>query len=205
MKGKTKRILVVVVKWRHCATGLLTIWFFGLFWVGVSWVPEGFFPVVGCETATEPRSGNEREKNPLVTAVTNRTSMWFWNKIAGQTGFFVGSVCFRNLICLHVGQWCVKRARNVVKLRDGEFREQCFHNSGEKIDVCTSSPDRGFAANNRKKTLAPRVGSGLRQIELNGTVLWEHCNNNNNDNNNNIHLYSAFLLVTQSALQLVNT
>ena len=33
--------------------------------------------------------------------------------------------------------------------------------------------DRGFAANNRKKTLAPRVGSGLRQIELNGTVLWE--------------------------------
>ena len=70
--------------------------------------------------------------------------------------------------------------------------------------VCTSSPDRGFAANNRKKTLAPRVGSGLRQIELNGTVLWEHYNNNNNDNNN-IHLYSAFLLVTQSALQLVNT
>ena len=61
--------------------------------------------------------------------------------------------------------------------------------------------DRGFAANNRKKTLAPRVGSGLRQIELNGTVLWEHYNNNNN----NIHLYSAFLLVTQSALQLVNT
>ena len=115
--------------------------------------------------------------------------------------FFVGSVCFRNLICLHVGQWCVKRARNVVKLRNDEFREQCFHNSGEKIDVCTSSPDRGFAANNRKKTLAPRVGSGLRQIELNGTVLWEHYNNNNN----NIHLYSAFLLVTQSALQLVNT
>ena len=64
--------------------------------------------------------------------------------------------------------------------------------------------DRGFAANNRKKTLAPRVGSGLRQIELKGTVLWEHYNNNNNDNNN-IHLYSAFLLVTQSALQLVNT
>ena len=36
---------------------------------------RGFFPVVGCETAAEPRSGNEREKNPLVTAVTNRTSM----------------------------------------------------------------------------------------------------------------------------------
>ena len=29
--------------------------------------------------------------------------------------------------------------------------------------------------------------------------------NNNNNNNNNIHLYSAFLLVIQSALQLVNT
>ena len=39
-----------------------------------------------------------------------------------------------------------KTARNAVKLRNGEFREQCFDNSGEKIDVCTSSPDRGFAA-----------------------------------------------------------
>ena len=203
MKGKTKRILVVVVKWRHCANGLLTIWFFGLFWVGVSWVPEGFFPVVGCETAAEPRSGNEREKPSGHGSYEPH-----FHVILKQDGwpnrFFVGSVCFRNLICLNVGQWCVKRARNVVKLRNGEFREQCFHNSGEKIDVCTSSPDRGFAANNRKKTLAPRVGSGLRQIELNGTVLGEHYNNNNNDNNN-IHLYSAFLLVTQSALQLVNT
>ena len=25
---------------------------------------------------------------------------------------------------------------NAVKLRDGEFREQCFDNSGEKVDVC---------------------------------------------------------------------
>ena len=84
--------------------------------------------------------------------------------------FFVGSVCFRNLTCLQVGQWCVKRVRNVVKLRNGEFREQCFDNSGEKTDVCTSSPDRGFAS----QTLAPRVESRLRQIELHGTVLWEH-------------------------------
>ena len=30
-------------------------------------------------------------------------------------------------------------------------------------------------------------------------------NNNNKNNNNNIHLYSAFLLVIQSALQSVNT
>ena len=29
-------------------------------------------------------------------------------------------------------------------------------------------------------------------------------NNNNNNNNNNINLYSAFLLVIQSALQSVN-
>ena len=30
-------------------------------------------------------------------------------------------------------------------------------------------------------------------------------NNNNNNNSNNINLYSAFLLVIQSALQSVNT
>ena len=29
-----------------------------------------------------------------------------------------------------------KTARNGVKLRDGEFREQCFDNCGEKVDVC---------------------------------------------------------------------
>ena len=29
-----------------------------------------------------------------------------------------------------------KTARNAVKLRYGEFREQCFDNSGEKVDVC---------------------------------------------------------------------
>ena len=29
-----------------------------------------------------------------------------------------------------------KTARNAVKLRDGEFRERCFDNSGKKIDVC---------------------------------------------------------------------
>ena len=45
----------------------------------------------------------------LVTAVTNLTSMRFWNKIARQTGFFAGSVCFLNLTCLHVERWCVKR------------------------------------------------------------------------------------------------
>ena len=48
-------------------------------------------------------------KNPLVTAATNLTSMRLWNKTARQTGFFVGSVCFRNLTCLYLGQWCVKR------------------------------------------------------------------------------------------------
>ena len=35
--------------------------------------------------------------------------MRLWNKTARQTGFFVGSVCFRNLTCLYLGQWCVKR------------------------------------------------------------------------------------------------
>ena len=29
-----------------------------------------------------------------------------------------------------------KTARNAVKLRYGEFREQCFDNCGEKVDVC---------------------------------------------------------------------
>ena len=50
--------------------------------------------------------------------------------------FFVGSVCFRNLSCMHEGEVMRKTLRNAVKLRDGEFREQCFDNSGEKIDVC---------------------------------------------------------------------
>ena len=29
-----------------------------------------------------------------------------------------------------------KTGRTAVKLRDGESREQCSDNSGEKIDVC---------------------------------------------------------------------
>ena len=29
-----------------------------------------------------------------------------------------------------------KTSLNAVKLRDGECREQCFNNSGEKIDLC---------------------------------------------------------------------
>ena len=32
-----------------------------------------------------------------------------------------------------------KTARNAVKLRHGKFREQCFDNCGEKIDVCLNS------------------------------------------------------------------
>ena len=138
-----------------------------------------FFPVVGCEikrwsrdrVASGKKPSGHGSYEPYFHAILKQDS---W-----PSRFFVGSVCFRNLTCLHVGQWCVKRARNVVKLRNGEFREQCFDNSGEKINVCTSSPDRSFAAQfslptTGKKTLAPRVRSGLRQIELNGTVLWEH-------------------------------
>ena len=101
--------------------------------------------------------------------------MRFWNKIAGQTGFLWDLFVF---VILHVCTWGSDEQKG-RELRNGEFREQCCDNSGEKIDVCTSSPDRGFAAQfslptTGKKTLAPRVGSGLRQIELNGTVLWEH-------------------------------
>ena len=48
------------------------------------------------------------------------------------------------------------------------------------------------------------------QFSIRFHLLWADNNNNNNNNNsdnndnNNIHLYSAFLLVIQSALQLVN-
>ena len=41
------------------------------------------------------------------------------------------------------------------------------------------------------------------QFSIRFHLLW--ADNNNNNNNNNIHLYSAFLLVILSALQLVNT
>ena len=55
-----------------------------------------------------------------------------------------------------------KTARNAVKLRNGEFREQCFDNSGEKIDVCTSSPDRGFAAQFSLPTTGKKKNSGTQ-------------------------------------------
>ena len=69
-----------------------------------------------------------------------------------------------------------KKGAKCCQIEEWRFPEQCFDNSGEKIDVCTSSPDPQFSlpTTGIKKTLAPRVGSGLRQIELNGTVLWEH-------------------------------
>ena len=66
-------------------------------------MPEGFFPVVGCETAAEPRSGNEREKPSGHGSYEPH-----FHVILKQDGwpnrFFVGSVCFRNLICLNVGK-----------------------------------------------------------------------------------------------------
>ena len=61
--------------------------------------------------------------------------MRFWNKIARQTAFLLDLLVF---VIWHVCTWGsdVKTARNAVKLKDGEFREQCVDNHSEKIDVC---------------------------------------------------------------------
>ena len=48
-----------------------------------------------------------------------------------------------------------------------------------------------------------QVPGNLKKVQFNNNNN-NNNNSDNNDNNNNIHLYSAFLLVIQSALQLVN-
>ena len=57
-------------------------------WDGVPWVPEVFFSCyLWQKLSGEATIVTSGRKNPLVTAVTNLTSMQFWNKIACQTGF----------------------------------------------------------------------------------------------------------------------
>ena len=71
------------------------------------WVPEVFFPVVCGENWATKLPSWRAGKKPL--SGHGSYEPHFWNKITRQTGFFVGSVRFRNWTCLHEGQWCVKR------------------------------------------------------------------------------------------------
>ena len=72
-------------------------------------MPEVFFPVVwDANWAAKPRSWRAGKKpsgqgsyEPHFHAILKQDS--------SPNRFFVGSVCFGNLTCHHVGQWCVKR------------------------------------------------------------------------------------------------
>ena len=106
------------------ATRLSLAWFYKWhksrsFLQNIPWVPEGFFSVVCCETERRSRDrGVAREKrDPLVTAVTNLTSMRFWKKIARQTGFLYSlfvSVISYDCTCCSDAQ---KRAHNMFSSR----------------------------------------------------------------------------------------
>ena len=82
--------------------------------------------------------------------------------------------------------------------------------NAEKSDAKNEKPRNRSGQQNRKtkvfqcKNRKIDLKSGQNwKTKNSNTPLLSHSFNNNNNNNNNIHLYSAFLLVIQSALQSV--
>ena len=74
-------------------------------WDGVPWVPEVFFFLLFAAKIERRRVG--------VTARSHGSYEPHFHAILKQDSlpnrFLVGSVCLRNLTCLHVGQWCIRQ------------------------------------------------------------------------------------------------